>query len=45
VKKMELDFRVDPNLDIPIYQQLVDTIRFAARKGTLQPGQKLLILK
>ena len=38
---MTLDFRVDPNLDIPIYQQLVDTIRFGARKGTLVPGQKL----
>ena len=38
---MELQFRVDPNLDIPIYQQLVDTIRFAARKGDLTPGQKL----
>jgi len=38
---MKLDFRVDPNLDIPIYQQLVDTIRFAARKGDLAPGQKL----
>lgn len=38
---MELDFRVDPSLDIPIYQQLVDTIRFAAGKGTLLPGQKL----
>lgn len=38
---MELDFRIDTNLDIPIYQQLVDTIRFAARKETLLPGQKL----
>jgi len=38
---MKLDFRVDPNLDIPIYQQLVDTIRFAAKKETLLPGQKL----
>jgi len=38
---MELDFRVDPNLGIPIYQQLVDTIRFAAKKETLLPGQKL----
>ena len=38
---MELDFRIDPGLDIPIYQQLVDTIRFAAGKGTLIPGQKL----
>lgn len=38
---MELDFRVDPNLDIPIYQQLVDTISFAAKRGALLPGQKL----
>lgn len=38
---MEVDFRVDPNLDIPIYQQLVDTIRFGARQGSLLPGQKL----
>lgn len=38
---MKLDFRVDPNLDVPIYQQLVDTIRFAAKNGTLLPGQKL----
>lgn len=38
---MKLDFRVDPNLDIPIYQQLVDTVHFAAKKGTLAPGQKL----
>ena len=38
---MELSFQIDSNLDIPIYQQLVDTIRFAARKETLLPGQKL----
>lgn len=38
---MDLDFRIDPNLNIPIYQQLVDTIRFAAKKGILAPGQKL----
>lgn len=38
---MKLDFRVDSSLDIPIYQQLVDTIRFAAGRGTLVPGQKL----
>ena len=38
---MELDFRVDQSLDIPIYQQLVDTIRFSAGKGTILPGQKL----
>ena len=38
---MELNFRIDPELDIPIYQQLVDTIRSAAKKGILAPGQKL----
>lgn len=38
---MELDFRIDSNLEVPIYQQIVDTIRFAANKGTLTPGQKL----
>lgn len=34
-------FKVDPKLDIPIYQQLVDTVRAAVRKGTLMPGQQL----
>lgn len=34
-------YRIDPNLDIPIYQQLVDTIRSAVGKGELAPGQKL----
>ena len=38
---MKLDFCIDSNLDIPIYQQLVDRIRFAAGKGELLPGQKL----
>lgn len=38
---MELYFQINPDLDIPIYQQIVDTIRFAARKGTILPGQKL----
>lgn len=38
---MDLNFRIDTGLDIPIYQQVVDTIRFAAGKGTIQPGQKL----
>ena len=28
-------------LDIPIYQQLVDTIRIAVKRGELQPGQQL----
>jgi len=30
-----------PQLDIPIYQQLVDSIRAAIKKGTLAYGQKL----
>lgn len=38
---MELDFHINPDLDIPIYQQIVDTIRSAAKKGLLAPGQKL----
>lgn len=38
---MDLKFQINPELDIPIYRQIVDTIRFAARKGTIPPGQKL----
>lgn len=38
---MERIFQIDPNLDVPIYQQLVDTIRAAAQKGLLTAGQKL----
>lgn len=38
---MELYFRIDPQLDIPIYRQLVDKIRTAVKKGELVPGQKL----
>lgn len=34
-------FQIDPNLDIPIYQQLVDKIRTGAKMGTLTPGQQL----
>ena len=34
-------FCVDPNLDVPIYQQLVDKIRTGAKMGTLAPGQQL----
>ena len=34
-------FRVNPQLDIPIYQQLVDTVRAAVKKGELTPGQQL----
>lgn len=38
---MNTIFQIDPGLDIPIYQQLVDKIRMAAKMGTLQPGQQL----
>lgn len=34
-------FQVNPQLDIPIYQQIVDAIRLAVKKGTLTPDQKL----
>lgn len=32
---------IDPNLAIPIYQQLTDAIRAAIRQGTLIPGEQL----
>lgn len=38
---MEQYFQVDPQLDIPIYRQLVDKIRTAVKMGDLIPGQKL----
>ena len=34
-------FQVNPQLDIPIYQQLVDKIRVAVKRGALVPGQQL----
>ena len=34
-------FQIDPKLDIPIYQQLVDKIRTGAKMGTLTSGQQL----
>lgn len=34
-------FQIDPKLDIPIYQQLVDKIRTGVKMGTLKPGQQL----
>lgn len=38
---METVFSVNPELDIPIYRQLVDQIRAAVRQGRLTAGQKL----
>ena len=38
---MESIFRINPELNIPIYQQLVDAIRAAVKRGELTSGQKL----
>ena len=38
---MEFVFHINPELDIPIYQQLVDQIRAAVKSGALKPGQQL----
>ena len=34
-------FKIDTNLDIPIYQQLVDKVRIGVKMGALKPGQQL----
>lgn len=34
-------YQINPELDVPIYQQLVDTIRAAVKKGVLTPNQQL----
>ena len=38
---MESIYKINHELDIPIYQQLVDGIRSAIKTGTLVPGQQL----
>ena len=38
---MAFMYQVNPQLDVPIYQQLVDTVRAAVQKGELQPKEKL----
>ncbi len=38
---MDTLYRINPELEIPIYQQLVDTIRAAIKKGLLVSGQQL----
>ena len=38
---MESIFQINPELNIPIYRQLVDAIRAAVKKGTLTNGQQL----
>lgn len=41
VNELELIYKINPGLDVPIYKQLVDTIRTAIKKGTLVSGQQL----
>lgn len=36
-----MTYHIDPNLDIPIYRQLVDAIRTAVKQGTLASGEQL----
>ena len=36
---MEMIYQINPELDIPIYRQLVDVIRAAVKKGILLPDQ------
>ena len=38
---MESIYKINPDLDVPIYRQLVDSIRAAIKKGALTAGQRL----
>ena len=38
---MDAVFQINPDLDIPIYQQLVDKIRIAVKQGSLAAGHQL----
>ncbi len=38
---MNMVYKINPKLDVPIYQQLVDTIRVAIKKDELVAGQRL----
>ncbi len=38
---MKLNYKINTELDIPLYRQLVDTIRTAVKKGDLTSGQQL----
>ena len=38
---MDSIFQINPQLDVPIYRQLVDSIRSAIKKGDLVSGQRL----
>lgn len=38
---MDIIYKINPKLDVPIYRQLVDAIRAAIKNNTLPSGQKL----
>ena len=38
---MENIFQINPELNVPIYRQLTDSIRSAVKRGTLASGQQL----
>ena len=38
---MEFLFRINPELDVPIYRQMADAIRLAVKRGELPPGSQL----
>jgi len=38
---LENIFHIDPNLEIPVYQQLADSIRVAIKREILKPNQQL----
>ena len=38
---MDSIYKINPELTVPIYQQLVDAIRTAIKRGTLTAGQQL----
>jgi len=38
---MDSVYKINPEVDVPIYQQLVDSIRAAIKNGTLPAGQQL----
>ena len=38
---MDQIYQINPELDIPIYRQLMDSIRAAVKRGVLRSGQQL----
>ena len=42
---MDSIYKINHDLDVPIYQQLVDGIRTAIKNGTLSAGQQLLTVQ